>query len=94
MLLVSMQCMFRNKCKHSLTLIIKCCRLRASSWERLQVFSGGVLTELIDRLTKADALYPLITDKHKRGVERRLLVIYAVVEYCMDREGEKMFKNL
>ena len=58
------------------------------------MFSGGVLTELIDRLSKSDALYPLISDKHKRGVERRLLVIYAVVEYCMDKEGDKMFKTL
>uniref|UniRef100_A0A1A9ULZ9 FAM20 C-terminal domain-containing protein n=1 Tax=Glossina austeni TaxID=7395 RepID=A0A1A9ULZ9_GLOAU len=74
--------------------LYQCCLLRATTWERLQVFSGGVLTELIDRLSKHDALYPLITDKHKRGVERRLLVVYAVVEYCMDREGEKMLKNL
>lgn len=68
--------------------------IRKTTWDRLQVFSGGVLTELIDRLSKHDALFPLITDKHKRGVERRLLVVYAVVEYCMDREGDKMFKQL
>jgi len=53
-----------------------------------------VLTEIIDRLSKQDALYPLITDKHKKGVERRLLVVYAVVEHCMDIEGDKMFKTL
>lgn len=81
-------------CRFKFELFFSICRLRASTWERLQVFSGGVLTELIDRLSKSDALYPLITDKHKRGVERRLLIVYAVVEYCMDREGEKMFKNL
>lgn len=53
-----------------------------------------MLTEIVDRLSKQDALYPLITDKHKRGVERRLLVVFAVVEYCMDKEGDKMFKTL
>lgn len=68
--------------------------IRKSTWDRLQVFSGGVLTEIVDRLSKQDALYPLITDKHKRGVERRLLVVFAVVEYCMDKEGDKMFKTL
>uniref|UniRef100_A0A0K8UFU9 Glycosaminoglycan xylosylkinase n=4 Tax=Bactrocera latifrons TaxID=174628 RepID=A0A0K8UFU9_BACLA len=74
--------------------LYQCCLIRKTTWDRLQVFSGGVLTELIDRLSKHDALFPLITDKHKRGVERRLLVVYAVVEYCMDREGDKMFKQL
>lgn len=69
-------------------------RLRASTWDRLQVFSGGVLTEMIDRLSKHDQLYPLITEKHREAIERRLLVVYAVVEYCLDHEGEKMFKNL
>lgn len=68
-------------------------RLRKSTWDRLQVLSGGVLTDLIDRLSKADLLYPLIVDKHKKGVERRLLVIYAVVEYCMGKNGDKMFKT-
>ena len=77
-----------------ITLFNSLCRLRKSTWDRLQVFSGGVLTELIDRLSKPDILYPLISDKHKRGIERRLLVVYAVVEYCMDKEGEKMFKTL
>ncbi|XP_030573523.1 glycosaminoglycan xylosylkinase homolog [Drosophila novamexicana] len=74
--------------------LYQCCLIRKSTWDRLQVFSGGVLTEIVDRLSKQDALYPLITDKHKRGVERRLLVVFAVVEYCMDKEGDKMFKTL
>ncbi|XP_037943615.1 glycosaminoglycan xylosylkinase homolog, partial [Teleopsis dalmanni] len=74
--------------------LYQCCLLRKETWDRLQVFSGGVLTEIIDRLSKNDPLYPLITDKHKQGVERRLLVVYAVVEYCMDKEGDKIFKNL
>ncbi|XP_055903700.1 glycosaminoglycan xylosylkinase homolog [Eupeodes corollae] len=73
--------------------LYQCCMLRKTTWDRLQVFSGGVLTDLIDRLSKPDPLHPLITDKHKRGVERRLLVVYAVVEYCMDIYDDKMFKT-
>lgn len=57
------------------------------------MFSGGTLTDLVDRLTKGDLLYPLITDKHKRAIERRLLVVYAVVEICIDRYGEKILKT-
>lgn len=82
---------FKNTLKYSNFLYF---RLRASTWDRLQVFSGGVLTEMIDRLSKNDLLYPLITEKHREAIERRLLVVYAVVEYCLDHEGEKMFKNL
>ncbi|KAL5284881.1 FAM20B family protein [Megaselia abdita] len=73
--------------------LYQCCLLRKSTWERLQVFSGGTLTDLVDRLSKGDLLYPLITDKHKRAIERRLLVVYAVVEICIDRYGEKILKT-
>lgn len=63
-------------------------RLRKTTWERLQIFSGGTLTELIDQLTKRDALHPLLTKEHYKAIERRLLMIYAAVEICFDRHGK------
>lgn len=62
--------------------------MRKVTWERLQVFSGGTMTELIDQLTKRDLLYPLLTNEHYKGIERRLLMIYAAVEICFERHGK------
>lgn len=60
-------------------------RLRKSTWDRLLFFSGGTLTELLDQLSKRDLLYPLLTQDHYKGIERRLLMVYAAVEACFDR---------
>lgn len=65
-------------------------RLRKTTWERLQIFSGGTLTELIDALTKRDLLYPLLTPEHYKALERRLLTVYAVAEMCFDRFGKEV----
>lgn len=64
-------------------------RLRKSTWDRLQFFSGGTLTELLDQLSKRDLLYPLLTNEHYKGMERRLLMIYAAIEACFDRFGKE-----
>lgn len=64
-------------------------RLRKSTWERLLFFSGGNLSELMDQLTKRDLLYPLLTHEHYKGMERRLLMIYAAAEACFDRFGKE-----
>lgn len=64
-------------------------RLRKSTWDRLQYFSGGMMSELIDQLTKRDLLYPLLTNDHYKAMDRRLLMIYAAVELCFDRFGKE-----
>lgn len=63
--------------------------LRKSTWERLLLFSGGTLSELLDQLTKRDLLYPLLTDEHNKGIERRMLMIYAAVELCFESFGKE-----
>lgn len=63
-------------------------RLRKSTWDRLLFFSGGTLTELLNQLTKRDLLYPLLTNEHYKGIERRLLMVYAAIEACFDRFGK------
>lgn len=42
----------------------------------------------MDQLTKRDLLYPLLTNEHYKGLERRLLMVYAAVEACFDRVGK------
>lgn len=61
------------------------CRLRKSTWDRLLLFSGGTLTELLDQLSKRDILYPLLSVEHYRAIDRRMLMVYAAVEACFDR---------
>ncbi|XP_055385248.1 glycosaminoglycan xylosylkinase homolog [Condylostylus longicornis] len=73
--------------------LYQCCLIRKTTWDRLTVLSGGSLTDLIDRMTKNDDLYPLISEKHRKGIERRLLTIYAVVEHCMDLYGEDILRS-
>lgn len=65
--------------------------MRKTTWERLQMFSGGTLAEFIGLLSKDDVLAPLLTDLHYRALERRLLLVYGAVEYCMGRFGEDIF---
>lgn len=55
------------------------------------MFSGGTLTEFLGLLSKDDVLYPLLTDQHLRAIERRLLLVYGAVEYCMGRFGDDIF---
>lgn len=61
------------------------CRLRKSTWDRLLLFSGGTITELLDQLSKRDLLYPLLSAEHYRAIDRRMLMVYAAVEACFDR---------
>lgn len=63
--------------------------IRKTTWERLLYFSGGTLTELLEQLTKRDLLYPLLTIEHYKGIERRMLMVYAAAEACFDRFGKE-----
>lgn len=64
-------------------------RMRKSTWQRLLYFTGGTLTELLDQLTKRDLLYPLLTPEQYKGLERRLLMLFAATEMCFDRYGKE-----
>lgn len=64
-------------------------RLRKATWDRLQYFSGGTMSELIEQLSKRDLLYPLLTAEHLKAIDRRVLMVYAAVELCFDRFGKE-----
>lgn len=62
-------------------------RIHKTTWDRLRLLSGGALSLSLGRIlaheaTMADVL-PLITEDHLNAMDRRLLTIYAVVEYCI-----------
>lgn len=68
-------------------------RLKISTWRHLELLSGGSLTETIKLLSAFQGV-KLATEDHFRAVERRLLKLYATVQYCIGKHGSaKVFKN-
>ncbi|KAI5634845.1 hypothetical protein NE865_12422 [Phthorimaea operculella] len=73
--------------------LYQCCILSQSTWQHLELLSGGVLTDTIKYLSSFQGEI-LATEDHFRAVERRLLKVYATVQYCIGKHGSaKVFKN-
>ncbi|KAI8438718.1 hypothetical protein MSG28_011131 [Choristoneura fumiferana] len=69
------------------------CKLKLSTWRHLELLSGGSLTETIKLLSAFQGV-KLATEEHFRAVERRLLKLYATVQYCIGKHGSaKVFKT-
>ncbi|XP_031789323.1 glycosaminoglycan xylosylkinase isoform X1 [Nasonia vitripennis] len=69
--------------------LYQCCLIRKATWKRLQLFSGGSLGYALNELlahesSKANVL-PLITNEHLNAIERRLLTVFGVVEFCIHK---------
>ncbi|XP_053615417.1 glycosaminoglycan xylosylkinase homolog isoform X2 [Plodia interpunctella] len=68
------------------------CVMTYSTWRHLEMLSGGILTETIKILSSFQG-FKLATEDHYKAVERRLLKIYATVQYCIGKHGSaKVFK--
>lgn len=64
-----------------------------STWQRLEIISGGNLSETIKLLSNLLGS-KLATEEHFKAVERRLLKIYATVQYCIGKHGGyKVFRS-
>ncbi|XP_012287046.1 glycosaminoglycan xylosylkinase [Orussus abietinus] len=67
--------------------LYQCCMIHKSTWDRLRLLSGGSLSSSLKRLLAHEAeaarAAPLITEAHLNAMDRRLLTIYSVVEYCL-----------
>ncbi|KAK0179688.1 hypothetical protein PV327_005419 [Microctonus hyperodae] len=70
--------------------LYQCCMIHKTTWDRLHLLGGGALSESLRRLVAHEAIIadvlPLITDDHLSAMDRRLLTIYAVVEYCLKQK--------
>lgn len=62
-------------------------RIHKTTWDRLKLFSGGSLSTSLRKLVAHESTMAgvehLITDAHLSAMDRRLLTVYAVVEYCL-----------
>ncbi|RVE48129.1 hypothetical protein evm_007189 [Chilo suppressalis] len=64
--------------------LYQCCMLSSSTWQHLEMLSGGSLTETV-KLLSAFQDEKLATEDHYKAVERRLLKVYATVQYCIGK---------
>lgn len=67
-------------------------RLTPSTWQNLELVSGGSLTETIKLLAALQG-QRLATEEHFKAVERRLLKVYATVQYCIGKYGRAKVLN-
>lgn len=82
-----------NNTRIYVDLPICCFRLSSSTWQQLELISGGSLTDTI-KLISATQGETLTTEEHFKAVERRLLKIYATVHYCIRKHDmAKVIKN-
>lgn len=73
--------------------LYQCCIINLQTWQNLQLLSGGSLTETIKILSSFQG-EKLATEEHFEAIERRLLKVYATVQYCIEKYGtEKVFKH-
>lgn len=66
--------------------------IRKTTFTRLLMFTGGSLSEMLKLLTKNDLLHPILTENHFAALERRLLKVFSVIEFCREQHGNSIFK--
>lgn len=65
--------------------LYQCCMLRADTWTRLQALAGGMLSE---KIRKMPDLEEIIWTQHFAAMDQRLLIIFATVEFCKNKNKE------
>ncbi|KPJ08674.1 Glycosaminoglycan xylosylkinase [Papilio machaon] len=74
--------------------LYQCCMLSLKTWQNLELLSGGSLSETIELLAGYQG-NKLATEEHFRAVDRRLMKIYATVQYCIGKYGStKVLKKI
>ncbi|XP_033228336.1 glycosaminoglycan xylosylkinase [Belonocnema kinseyi] len=67
--------------------LYQCCMIHKTTWDRLKLLSGGSLSISLAKLLSHEEamsdIEPLITVEHLSAMDRRLLTIYSVVEFCI-----------
>ncbi|CAD5116676.1 DgyrCDS5542 [Dimorphilus gyrociliatus] len=66
----------------------QCCLLRRSTYERLQMLTDGVLSEVLKTVMELEPLAPVLTQPHLLALDRRLKVVMDKAHWCMKQYGE------
>lgn len=69
------------------------CRVRRSTWDRLEEFSatrGAKLSEVLEASLQRDPLSPILTHAHLNAIDRRLQLIMTAIRGCVDRHSREV----
>ncbi|XP_016144536.1 glycosaminoglycan xylosylkinase-like [Sinocyclocheilus grahami] len=67
--------------------LYQCCMVRVSTWNRLNLLKGGVLSSAMRQATAHDPVFPVLTGPHLAALDRRLNGVLATVRQCMETQG-------
>ncbi|XP_011661064.2 glycosaminoglycan xylosylkinase [Strongylocentrotus purpuratus] len=68
--------------------IYQCCRLRRSTWNTLQQFKDGRLSQVMGQVLSHDPIAPVLTIWHLEALDRRLNDIIDTMHNCFTKHGE------
>nr|XP_018913927.1 PREDICTED: glycosaminoglycan xylosylkinase [Bemisia tabaci] len=69
--------------------LYQCCRIRYSTYERLLVLKGGTLSRYLSEMLKMVYDSTILTDLHLEALERRLLLVFSAIVFCIKEKGEE-----
>lgn len=62
-------------------------RVRVSTWNRLNLLKGGVLSSFMRQASGHDPAYPVLTELHLAALDRRLSGVIATIRQCIELQG-------
>ena len=68
----------------------QCCRVRRSTWERLESLSpshDGPLSQILEESLKRDPLHPILSHLHLEAIDRRFLIVMATIQGCISEHS-------
>ena len=69
------------------TLYPRCCSIRNTTYQRLQLLGKGVLSRVMKAVLSADPLSPVLTDRHLLALDRRLEHVLYEIHKCVRIHG-------
>ncbi|XP_042887224.1 glycosaminoglycan xylosylkinase-like [Penaeus japonicus] len=67
--------------------VLQCCRIRAATYERLVLLSGGGMSLALQELLALDPVAPVLTRAHLRATDRRVTHLLAALSACSEKKG-------
>lgn len=63
------------------------CRVRVSTWNRLNLLKGGTLSSAVRQSLAFDPIHPVLAESHLAALDRRLSGVIATVKQCIESQG-------
>ena len=63
-------------------------RIRRTTYERLKLLRGGVLSSVLRHILSRDPIAPILIEQHFPALDRRLEDVIKTIENCIARFGD------